>query len=106
MKQFFQGTIVLAAACSAAGVAAASDPVAGRTLARDLCSGCHLVVEGQSGPVSDGVPAFRTLARDDTMTDKVLRGFIVDPHPQMPNVSLTTTEIDAIIAYIRSLGPL
>ena len=37
----------------------------GARLARDLCSECHIVSEGQRGPVIDGVPSFASLARDD-----------------------------------------
>lgn len=94
------GSLLIAAAPSAA-----SDPVAGKRLAVDLCSGCHLVEDGQRGPVSDGVPSFRALAADPAMTGARLRGFIGEPHPPMPRVSLTATETDAIVAYIRSLKP-
>ena len=82
----------------------AKDPVTGGNLARDLCSGCHLVAPDQDGPVSDGVPAFPELAQDAAMTDTRLRGFIVDPHPPMPQVQLTSVEIEAIVAYIRGLS--
>ena len=88
-----------------AGPAAASDPVAGRALAGDLCSNCHLVAEEQAGSVIDGVPAFAVLARDPVMTDRALRAFVGDPHPPMPQITLTSTEIEAIVAYIRSLAP-
>jgi mono/diheme cytochrome c family protein len=103
-RTFFAVSSLIVAAV-AGGPAAASDPVEGRRLAQDLCSACHLVTPQQAGPVVDGVPAFAALARDRSMTDEALRGFIVDPHPQMPRVQLTATEIDAIVAYIRSLGP-
>lgn len=83
----------------------ASDPVTGRQLAADLCSGCHLVTPEQRGPVSDGVPAFAQLAADPAITEERLRSFIIDPHPPMPSVSLTAPELEAIVAYIRSLKP-
>ena len=89
--------------CLVGGAASADDPVAGKNLAVDVCSGCHLVAPEQRGPVSDGVPAFAALAADTSMTDARLRSFVVDPHPAMPQVQLTATEIDAIVAYIRSL---
>jgi len=34
----------------------ASDRAAGAAVAKELCSGCHVVTEGQAGPVPDGVP--------------------------------------------------
>lgn len=83
----------------------ASDPVTGRQLAVDLCSGCHLVTPEQRGPVVDGVPAFAVLAADPAITDERLRNFIIDPHPPMPRVSLTAPELEAIVAYIRSMKP-
>lgn len=85
--------------------ALATDPVAGRALARDLCSGCHIVAADQRGPVSDGVPTFAALAADPAVDEQRLRGFIVDPHPPMPRVPLAAGEIEAIVAYIRSLAP-
>lgn len=103
MKQFICAVLLVAVAVGS-GPAAANDPVAGRKLAVSLCSGCHLVAPDQSGPVSDGVPAFAALARDKRKTDDSLRAFVLDPHPPMPRVQLTATELDAIVAYIRSLG--
>ena len=105
MRRYLRGALIFAVASLAGGPAGASDPVTGRALAMDLCSGCHLVAAGQPGPVSDGVPAFATLARNASLTDEDLRGFIMNPHPPMPRVSLTATELDAIVAYIRSLSP-
>jgi cytochrome c len=96
---------VIMAVVLTAGAASASDPVTGQRLARDLCSGCHLVAEGQRGPVSDGVPAFAALAADPAVDEQRLRGFIVEPHPPMPRVQLTASEVEAIVAYIRSLAP-
>ena len=105
MKKFLSAALLAAAFGMAGSSAQAADPVVGRVLAADLCSGCHLVADGQSGPVVDGVPAFSALARDPAIDDRRLRGFIVDPHPPMPRVPLTAVEIESLVAYIRSLAP-
>lgn len=105
MKNIGIAGLLAGAICLAGPAAQAGDPVAGHALARDLCSGCHLVDAGQRGPVVDGVPAFQTLARDPAIDDRRLEGFIADPHPPMPRVPLTAVEIDSLVAYIRSLAP-
>lgn len=105
MRRIFAISVMAVGVALAGGPAQAADPLAGKALAVDLCSGCHLVTEGQRGPVADGVPSFAALARDPKMDEQALRGFITDPHPPMPHVSLTPAEIDAIVAYIRSLAP-
>ena len=33
-----------------------------------------------------------------------LKGFLADPHPKMPNMSLSRSEIADIVAYIKTLG--
>ncbi|HXV26058.1 MAG TPA: cytochrome c [Alphaproteobacteria bacterium] len=75
----------------------------GRDLARTWCSGCHLVEEegGQSG--SDAAPPFSVIAHDPSLTPDQLRSWLVDPHPPMPNLSLTRDEIEDLVAYIGSL---
>lgn len=98
---------VFASACAMAVAtsAEAGDADAGRRLAGEVCTACHLVSPGQTGPVIDGVPSFAALARNPSMTDDALRGFVLDPHPAMPQVQLSAIEIDSIVAYIRSLAP-
>lgn len=74
---------------------------AGHELARAWCSNCHLVEPG--GSASDAAPAFETLANDPTRTDERLRNWLADPHPPMPNLSLSHQQIDSILAYLKSL---
>lgn len=76
---------------------------AGEVLARDLCSQCHIVSETQRGPALDGVPSFLDLARSGRSNDQ-LRAWLTNPHPPMPNVSLSEREIFSVIAYIRSFS--
>ena len=74
---------------------------AGLELARAWCSNCHLVEPG--GSASDAAPAFETVANDPAKTEDGLRTWLADPHPPMPNLSLSEQEIDSIIAYLNSL---
>jgi cytochrome c len=85
-----------------AGIAAHADVGAGAQLAQRWCASCHVVSEGQTGPVPQGPPSFRTVAKSGMSTDQ-LRAFLSHPHGAMPDLSLTRTEIDDLISYIQSL---
>ncbi len=87
-----------------ARVADAGDPETGRALAQSWCTPCHVVETGQAD-ASDAGPPFQQIADDPARTDDQLRVWLADPHPPMPNLNLGRTEIDHLIAYIRSLGP-
>ena len=76
----------------------------GAAVAQKLCSGCHIVAEGQRGPVADGVPPFSVIADRPGRTIGYLQGYLADPTPPMPHVPLSKREIDNVIAYIRSFA--
>jgi cytochrome c len=82
--------------------AAAQDAEEGRDLARQWCAACHLVEPGGT-VASDVAPSFPQIARTGALTPDRLRGWLSDPHPPMPNLSLSRAEIDALIAYLQSL---
>jgi len=90
----------LAAASPAA--AQAGDPTRGRTLAEQWCARCHAIAPGRTSPEA-GIPSFMHMAADPENTRTALRQFITIPHFEMPPQSLTTAEIDDVIAYILSL---
>ncbi|SRR6266568_4530956 len=52
--------------------------------------------------VQQGPPSFRTIAQGELTADQ-LRTFLPRPHPLMPDLSLTRTEIHDLIAYIEAL---
>jgi mono/diheme cytochrome c family protein len=81
--------------------AASVEPDEGLRLVRQWCTSCHIVAPGIGG--SDAAPPFETIANDPTVTEDGLRAWLVDPRPPMSNFDLTRTEIDAIVAYIKSL---
>ena len=83
------------------GTAEAGDAAAGQKLAREWCSSCHYV--GFGSAASDAAPAFAEIANDPSATPERWRNWLIDPHPPMPNFSLSRGELDAIVAYLESL---
>ncbi|MBM3527378.1 MAG: cytochrome c [Alphaproteobacteria bacterium] len=73
----------------------------GEQLAKRWCAGCHLVAPGQQRTME--APPFETVARSQTYTPQSLAFFLLDPHPKMPNMSLTRAEASDLAAYIVSL---
>jgi mono/diheme cytochrome c family protein len=92
---------VVAAVAACTTPAETGGPEEGKYLARNWCSTCHTVdVEGTGAKVA---PSFITIANDPLRTDTYLRGWLSDPHPPMPQLNLTKTEIDDIVAYLETL---
>ena len=89
-----------------AGVAspavAAGDADEGHALARQWCSECHVVDEEQTTGSAD-VPPFAAIARSESLTPEGLAAFLADPHPVMPNLSLSRAQIADLVAYIEGL---
>lgn len=79
------------------------DPVAGYVLANRVCIYCHDVERGGSGPSERGAPAFQDVADDPAVNPISLRVFLRSPHETMPDIVLTETQTDDIIAYIMGL---
>ena len=83
--------------------ALAADVENGLKLSKQWCAACHVVASDQKSASVD-VPTFADVARRKT-EKKPLAAFLAEPHGKMPNMSLSRSEIDDIVAYIRSLGP-
>jgi cytochrome c len=91
-------TLAVALSCKA-GLA---DVAAGERLARQWCANCHVINgSGPSATVPQSPPSFRVAAGH--LNPEQLRAFLTHPHGQMPDLSLTRSEIDDLIAYIESL---
>lgn len=86
---------------ASAGMAATADPVAGRHIADRWCSSCH-VVAGRGG--TDATPTLESIAKDPRRGPDWVRGWLNDPHPPMPNLTLTRAEIDDVVAYLEGLS--
>ncbi len=105
--RYFGAAFIFAMAIGVSGTAQADDArdrAAGAAVAQELCSGCHIVAEGQSGPVPDGPAPFPVIAERPGRTVGYLQAYLSAPTPPMPHVPLSKREIDSVIAYIRSFA--
>ena len=85
------------------GLAAGRGEV-GKAIGQRWCAACHQVSPEQTTASAD-VPSFMTIAqmRATPSALAALEGFLADPHPVMPVMSLTRQEIADLVAYIGSL---
>ena len=85
---------------------AAGDADAGLSVAQRWCSSCHAVDPSPQRAPVDGVPSFRAIAALPNYESGWVAAFIQNPHPPMPNLSLSKRDIDDITAYLDRLhGP-
>lgn len=76
----------------------------GQALAEKLCVSCHVVTQdGMSGTVNADVPSFVMIANKPGQTASNIAGRIVLPHPPMPQMHLSRTDIADLATYIESL---
>jgi mono/diheme cytochrome c family protein len=97
---------------SARPQAARRDVAAGREIAMDVCSACHIVAEHQEFPptLEQHLLSFQEIADKPASTPKTLRHFIMTTHWDektvpitMPRMSLTDEQADQVTSYIFSL---
>jgi mono/diheme cytochrome c family protein len=81
----------------------AADPDHGAELAKRWCATCHLVAADQKQASAD-IPSFPAIARKSDFTPEKIASFLLEPHPKMPNFSLSRNEAADIAAYIGTLG--
>jgi len=91
---------LLIATGSASAAFAAGDAAAGRQLAQQWCSSCHITDRSANGP--DTAPPFPTIARRHQQNGDWVRAWLSTPHPPMPNFDLSRAQIDDIVAYLDS----
>jgi len=98
---------VLLAELAGIGMTAAQDlpgdPRNGYALASAVCDVCHAIGEGAPEADLGVAPSFQSVADNPAMTALALRVFLGSPHADMPDLILTETEADDVIAYIISL---
>ena len=79
-----------------------ADVANGERLAHQWCANCHVINgSGPSATLPQGPPSFRVAAGH--LSPRELRAFLTHPHGQMPDFSLTRSEIDDVIGYIEAL---
>jgi mono/diheme cytochrome c family protein len=74
---------------------AAGDPTAGEALTQRWCSGCH--------GSTDAAPTLSEAVNRPERREGTLKAWLTDPHPPMPNLSLSRAQIDDVVAYLASL---
>jgi mono/diheme cytochrome c family protein len=102
MRTFLMAALLLAAPPAFAQTSY-GDPQAGLKVALRDCAACHIVAGRQAGPAPVGVPPFATIARMPSTTALSLRAYLQTPHPPMPDLALTRTEMEDVVSYILSL---
>ena len=102
---------ILALLCSIGALASASpgfgqgltgDAERGGLLAERWCSTCHIVSDTQKQATTEA-PTFQSIAERTPETIDALAVFLMDPHPPMPDLSLTREDIRDLLSYIESL---
>src|SRR3954471_6683321 len=79
----------------------AADAQHGEDLAGRWCAGCHVVATNHQTAIE--APPFAAIANRPDFDANRVAFFLLDPHPKMPNMSLTRTEAADLAAYIGSL---
>jgi mono/diheme cytochrome c family protein len=97
------GWTVCFAATLVATPTLAADAYNGRLLAFRWCQACHVVADTQTRATGEA-PPFDEIAHRPGFDAAKLAMFLRDPHPKMPDMSLTTFESGDLAAYIASLA--
>jgi mono/diheme cytochrome c family protein len=92
----------VAAMVLSTGPALAGDPINGERLARRWCASCHVVSLKQTGMVTEATP-FPVIAQRADFNERTVAFFLLDPHPKMPDMSLTRTEAADLAAHIATM---
>jgi cytochrome c len=98
----FGSLVLIAIAAPGLGQSLSGNAQEGERIAERWCSACHLVSERQRRAPVDA-PTFMAIAERSPEAIDALAGFLMDPHPPMPDLSLTREEIRDLLAYIASL---
>lgn len=75
----------------------------GKAIAETWCSACHLVDSAGGRQASADAPPFSVVAQRLPTEIDVLAAFIANPHPPMPNLSLSRQDVRDLLAYIATL---
>src|SRR5215468_5644097 len=83
--------------------ALAADARNGERIARRWCEPCHVVAADQR-EVTGEAPPFGSIATRPGFDARRIATFLLDPHPKMPDMSLTRMEAADLAAYIATFG--
>jgi mono/diheme cytochrome c family protein len=97
----------MAAAIAATGAAAQAQEIGdarhGLSLARTMCSECHLVDKVAGRSTNPASPTFETIAKTPGLTSAALYSVLQSSHRTMPNIVIKGADAKDIVAYILSL---
>jgi cytochrome c len=99
-----RGPLVALLLLAGCGSQAENQAARGERIAEARCASCHAVGRTGASPRA-GAPAFRDLHRRypvDQLAESLAEG-IVTGHPDMPEQSFDRAEVEAFLAYLRSL---
>ncbi len=98
-------SVVVTAALAAPALAQGALPDAsrGRQIAERNCASCHVTGPTATGTAVPAVPPFSVIAKLPEQSAERLAGKIIIPHPLMPTLNLTMSEIRDLTTYIMSL---
>jgi len=99
LKPAGRGVCALVALVALASGAVAADADNGERLAKRWCASCHIVASDQRQGNTDA-PPFASIAKKSNITAARLAFFLLDPHPKMPDMSLTRSEAADLAAYV------
>ena len=100
-RRLIRGVVTMLALAAASPGALADDAARGEIIARRWCAACHVIAPDQAHANSDA-PTFASIARRREGPKK-LKAFLSNPHPKMPDMNLSRSEIADIVAYIGRL---
>ena len=102
-KRSIIAAVVLLASMGAARGQTDADATHGKAIADQACAGCH-AMDGRQGSTIQGTPAptFRAIAGQSRTAERLKDIVTTPPHP-MPAIPLGISEVNDIVAYIRSL---
>ena len=78
-------------------------PTRGHEFAQRFCKGCHVIDDSAGTSAPAGVPTFRAIANRPGQTGQRIMNILINPHPPMPDVQLTSREIGDVVAYLETL---
>lgn len=101
---------ILAAALTAilatsADAQSAADIARGKSIAEQWCSSCHVEDAATAERILPEIVTFTEVAKKGGLTPERLTAILAAPHPAMPELSLSRSQIADLSAYVSSLTP-
>jgi mono/diheme cytochrome c family protein len=81
----------------------AVDAAEGKAVAERWCASCHLVEREQKSATTDQAPPFASIAKMPEFGANKLALLLLQPHPNMPKLSLSRAEVTSLADYIATL---